>query len=195
MEEKRGLSAVVSRLSVREKRLLVFWVVGMAIIVVFLVGYFATTKIGAKKEAAVSYQETLDVIRTKQGAYLARKGESPDKLSDKIANNKIKLQTFLDGEAGKFSLRIKNFKESSVPLGGKRRKDKKNTGPSIMEETVAIDIEETEYSNVVGFMDAINATKELVVIKRVKVSRPRRGINSTKVRVSMTVSTFKLGGS
>lgn len=189
MEEKQGFW---DRLSERERRLLVIWALAMAFIVVFLGGYFTYGAIAEKAEKADAYVAAVDLMARKQTSYLANKADGGEKLSDRIAGNQLKLQTFLDQEASKHNIKIKNFKESSVPVGGKRKK-KDAKGPQIIEETVAIDLTDTEYINVVGFLDAIDRSNELVVIKRVDVARPRRG-NNANVRVSLTVSTFKLGG-
>jgi hypothetical protein len=188
VEEKQGFWA---RLSDRERRLLVVWALAMSFIVVFLGGYFAFSAIDEKEEKAQQYAAAVDLMTRKQGEYLARKAGGGEKLSDRIAGNQLKLQTFLDQEAAKHNIKIKNFKESAVPVGGKRRK-KDAKGPQVIEETVAIDLTDTEYGNVVGFLDAIDRSPELVIIKRIDVARPRRNDGPT-VRVALTVSTFKLG--
>ena len=188
MEHKQGFW---ERLSERERRLLVVWALAMGFIVVFLGGYFSYSVIAEKAEKGEQYAAAVDLMTRKQADYLSRKQDGGEKLSDRIAGNQLKLQTFLDQEAAKHNIKIKNFKESAVPVGGKRRK-KDAKGPQIIEETVAIDLTDTEYINVVGFLDSIDRSPELVVIKRIDISRPRRDDGPT-VRVALTVSTFKIG--
>ncbi len=189
MEEKQGFW---SRLGDRERRLLVVWGLTMSVMALFLGGYFSHSAISKKGEAAQKYVEAVDDISRKQAEYLSRKsGGGGLPLAERIEKNDLKLQTFLEREAANFNLKIENFSGSKLPVGGKRKRKDDDKGPRIIEETIAIDIRDTEYSNLVAFLDALQRSPELIVIKRIDVSRRKRNPDG-KVRISMTVSTFKM---
>ncbi len=195
MEDQNKLVAWYRNLSDREQRLVGVWFVAMIFIVIFI----TTVKInGAIEDRRVNidaYESALKLIAERQDEYATAKGGGTGggkSLDERIATNEIKLQTFLDKEATRFDLKINNFKESSAPVGGKR--SKKDAG-GVMEESVVIDIESADYTQFARFVDKIQRSPELLVIKRLSLQRPRRANEPQKVRVSMTISTFKKGDS
>ncbi len=204
MENQGGALGFYERLSQRERRLLVAWATTMGLLGTFLVGWFIWGTISEKQEKFEQNQEVLQLIARKQNEYLQRKngggsGDDSKKIEEKIATNELKLQTYLDREAGRFNLKIKNFKESSLVVGGK--KGKKTEGSALLEESVAIDIEEAPFKDVARFLDALKSSRELIIIKRIDIDRPRRNSRAKSnpdedqpqapVKTSLTVSTFK----
>ncbi len=191
--------AFFNRLSSREKRLLVVWVFSMMGIVAFIVGVQINSAIEKRSEGIESYERALKLIRDRQDEYiLDNKAAGAKPLKERIDNNDLKLQTFLDAEAMRFDLKINNFKEQSLPLGGKRgKKDEKAT---VIEESVTIEIEKADFKKFAQLVDKINNAPELLVIKRIHIQKPRNRRNAVgsdanprEVRVTMTVSTFKKG--
>ena len=195
MEEKPGLIGRLEqtweRLSVREQRLAILWIVAMALMASFLIGYKSWTAITDVGEAVEQNKEALDLIDRKRAAFLANMGSDGEgSLQDRIETNELKLTTFLDKEASKFDLKIDNFKESSAPVGSKNSKKDVAAG-TLMEESVNVNIRDAEYNKFARFLDAIERSRELLVIKRVEVNRRRRSEDQSKVDVQLTVSTFK----
>ncbi len=200
MEQESKLKAIVNRLSARERRLLVVWVIAMAAIVVFIVSVKINGAIQERREGIATYQAALTLIAERQDEYLLAKsggGPSAKPLKERIDTNEIKLQTYLDKEAMRFDLKINNFKEQSLPVGGKRSGKKKAPEGSLIEESVTIEIENADYKKFAEFVDKIHRSPELLVVKRIQVQKPRRlEPNSPhQVRVTMTISTYKKAAS
>lgn len=187
MEGQGRIAEALEKLSPREKKLLGLWAVSMAFIVIMLGSWLAWSSIEEKALKAEEYQNTLQLIAKRQGEYLSNKGSGSKPVEQRMAENKIKLQTFLDREATRYNLKIKNFKESSAPLSGKS----KGGGP--VEESITIDVDEADFNDLSRFLDSLAKSKELIVIKRVDIERARRFNESGKVKMTMTVSTFKQG--
>jgi hypothetical protein len=166
------------------------WVFAMAAIATFLLSTTVLGRINDIEDEVASNRETLDLIALKQRDFVA--GQSSGKGEDvklKIKDNKLKLTTFLDKEAGRFDLKIDSFKESSAALGSKRAKKAKKGG--IIEESVTIEIGKAEYGNIMKFLDAVDGSRELMVIKRVQIKKPRRAKDQEFMEATITVSTFK----
>ena len=201
MEQESRLKAIYTRLSPREKRLLIVWVFAMMGILVFIVTVKIKGAIEDRRTGIESYQATLKLIQDRQDEYVVgQKGSGTKPLKERIDENTIKLQTFLDAEAMRFDLKINNFKEQSLPVGGKR--PKKGEPVAVVEESVTIEIENADYKKFAQFVDKISRAPELLVIKRIHIEKARRSAsniasdaNPREVRVTMTVSTYKKGES
>lgn len=191
MEQENRLTAFYQRLSPREQKLAVLWVFAMIFIALFIVGVQINSGIEKRRAAIEEYSKALKLIAERQDEYVNAQGGSGS-LDERIEKNELKLQTFLDKEATRFDLKINNFKESSVPIGGKRPK-KGEAVKGIVEESVTIDIENADYTKFARFADKIRTSPELIVIKRLDVQKARRSADPQEVRITMTVSTFKMG--
>lgn len=194
MDAKPGLidklGAFYGRLSPRERVMAIFWVFAMAAIAVFLLSTTVLGRITDIEDEVEVNRQTLDLIALKQRDYLAaRSVDSSDNVKTRIKDNKLKLTTFLDKEAGRFDLKIENFKESSAAVGSKRGKKAEKGG--VVEESVTVEIKRAEYGNIMKFLDSVNGSRELMVIKRVRIKKPRRARDQEFMEATITVSTFK----
>jgi len=195
MEENVGLMGRLEqtwdRLSVRERRLAILWIVAMLVMGSFLIGYKSWNAITDVGDAVDQNKEALELIDRKRDTFLASVGSNGEgSLQDRIETNQLKLTTFLDKEASKFDLKIDNFKESSAPVGSKSSKKDVAAG-TVMEESVNVNIRDADYAKFARFLDDIKRSRELLVIKRIEVNRRRRSDDQSKVDVQLTVSTFK----
>ena len=197
MEESK-LKALYTRLSQREKRLLVVWVITMTGLAIFVVSVLINSAVENRREGIAAYSRALELINTRQDDYILANKNNAIPIQERIESNELKLQTFLDAEAMRFDLKINNFKEQSLPVGGKRLK--KGEKAAVVEESVTIEIEKADYKKFSQFVDKIHNAPELLVIKRIHVQKPRQrrssvasDANPRDVRVSMTISTFKKG--
>ena len=193
MDKNTG-QGFLERLSARERKLLSIWAIAMSFMAVFLCGWLLWSSLSEKADAAEAYQNTLDLIARKQQDFLANKGKA-DKtdLNAQIEGNEIKLQSFLDREANKESLKITNFKESIIPLTSKQ--NRKEGEPGLVEESLTITIDSAEFKNLGRFMDALARSKELITIKRIDLERSRTFKADGTFKMNMTVSTYKKGAS
>lgn len=183
-DKKPGLLA---RLNPRERNLLVLWAVSMIALVLFLGSWLAWSSISEKVDAAAAYQDTLDLLSRRQAEFLASQNkDNGGSLDERVANNELKLQSFLDREAARHTLKISNFKESNAPLGGKKGDPK-----AILEESITIDVEDAPFPDLSRFLDSIARSKELIVVKRVHVERSRKFQTDGTFKMTMIVSTFK----
>ena len=187
------------KLSARERRLLVVWVFSMMGIAAFIVAVLVNSAVEDRSEGVEQYEKALRLIKDRQDEYLLENKSGGKSIKEQIEKNELKLQTFLDAEAMRFDLKINNFKEQSLPVGGKRGKDEK---AAVIEESVTIEIEKADYKKFAQLVDKIHSAPELLVIKRIHIQKPRgrrsigsasQDVNPREVRVTMTVSTFKKG--
>lgn len=193
MEENRStgrIEALLARLSPRERKLLVFWLVAMGFIGLFLLGNSAWSTLDELDTKLIENQEALDLIARRQSRYLEAKGGAGNSVEARLARNELRLTTHLDKEASRYNVKITNFKDGSSPVGAKKGAKAAAAG-GITEEWVTVDLEPVEYDKVLRFLDALQSSPELIVIKRIEITRPKRGTNSDKVEAKLTVSTFK----
>ncbi|MEL6179849.1 MAG: hypothetical protein AAFS10_12895 [Myxococcota bacterium] len=196
MEENVGLIGRIEQtwagFTQREQRLVTAMLIILPLLAVFLIGTRSWNALSDLGTAVEENKAALELIERKRGAYLASKGSGggAKSLKERIETNELKLTTFLDKEASKFSLKIDNFKESSAPVGSKGSKKDVAAG-GVIEESVNVNIRDAEYSKFARFLDAIHRSRELLVIKHVEVNRRRRAQDQSKVDVQLTISTFK----
>lgn len=182
------LQQAFARLSPRERKLLVLWIVAMIVIGGFLLSTTVLSRLDDMETRIAENQEALELIGKKQGQYLESKGGAGNSFESRLARNDLRLTTYLDKQATRFDVKISNFKDGETPVGGK--KGTKATA-GLVEEWVAVDIDQVEYDKVTRFIDALQASPELIVIKRIEITRPRRGASQDKVDAKLTVSTYK----
>ena len=196
---RETVSSFFEKLSVRERRLLVVWVFAMMGIAAFILVVLVNSAIDERSEGIEQYETALRLIKERQDEYLNKSSKGGKNIKEQIEKNELKLQTFLDAEAMRFDLKINNFKEQSLPVGGKRGKEDK---AAVIEESVTIEIDKADYKKFAQLVDKIHSAPELLVIKRIHIQKPRgrRGAsvgspdaNPREVRVTMTISTFKKG--
>ena len=199
MEERTGfinrLEQVWARLSVRERRMAVIWLISVSCMATFVVGFKSWNAITDSGTSVEENIEALELIERKRAEYISSRGDNNKSLKERIKLNELKIATFVDKEASKFELKIDNFKESSAPVGSNSRSSRQDSDKAakgtIIEESVNVNIRGAEYDKVARFLDAIQRSKELLVIKRVEVNRKRRSRDKSSVDVTLTVSTFK----
>lgn len=182
------LQQAFTRLSPRERKLLLLWIVAMVVIAGFLLSTTVLSRLDDMETRIAENQEALDLITRKQAQYLASTSGTGNSLDARLAKNDIRLTTYLDKQATRFDVKISNFKDGENPVGGKKGA-KVATG--IVEEWVAVDIDQVEYDKVTRLLDALQSSPELLVVKRIEITRARRGGGQDKVDAKLTVSTFK----
>lgn len=194
MDETQGggrLSQMYQNLSERERKLLVLWGFAMGFIALFLIGNFAWSSLDDLDTRLVEHQEALELISSRQARYLQAKGATGDSVEAKLNNNDLRLTTFLDKEATRYEVKITSFKDGSNPVGAKKGSKDTAAAAGLTEEWATVTIEGVEYGKLIRFIDALAASKEIIVLKRIDITRPRRGKEADKVEATLTVSTFK----
>lgn len=192
MESSSRLGQAWEQLSARERNLLILCVVTIVGLGTFIVGFKSWNAITDSGLAVETNLETLDLINRKKAQYLSQKGENSEDLNKRIKENKLKLTTHIDKEAGRFELKVDSFKESSGPVGSRSSKTADDAPKgTILEETVTVNIRNADYDKVAKFLDAIKRSRELIVIKRIEINRKRRSKDKPSVDVTLMISTFK----
>ena len=192
MESSSRLGQTWEQLSARERNLLVLCAVTIIGLGTFIVGFKSWNAITDSGLAVETNLEALDLINRKRAQYLNQKGDNREDLDKKIKENKLKLTTHIDKEAGRFELKVDSFKESSAPVGARGSKSAEDAPKgTVLEETVTVVIRNAEYDKVAKFLDAIKRSRELIVIKRVEITRKQGAKKNSTVVATLMISTFK----
>jgi hypothetical protein len=177
-------------LSDSEKR----YVIGAAIFFPTLIMVVAlivfVQSIGEVETETQRYKDSLDLLATAAPVYLeqkknAQQATSHKKLDDEMmANNDIKLTSFVAGHASKADITVSSYDEDELPFGSKDNDE----GPIIVEQQLRVEIREASMANLVKLMDFIEKDTKPVFIKRIDIRK--RGRDAGEVRAILTVSTF-----
>lgn len=170
-----------SRLSDRERRL-VLLTVSVALILFVLGGaYFVSSSLDSKRKRVELRREQLEQILSREGKYnAAAKREKRD--AARLRGNNISLFSLLQKSAGELGLALNDLNERKSPL-------RNNT--DITEVSVDVNLKKVSVDKFNALLEKIEgpASKGLVKVLKLKVST--RHDNDELLDVKMTVATWK----
>jgi type II secretory pathway component PulM len=174
------LATSFSRLSERERRLVL--VTGVVAILLFVGGgsWAASGALDAKRKRVVAKQEQLDQILALRDRY--QEAEQQEKrAASRVKSNTTSLFSLLQKTAGELGLQLNDLNERKVPV--------KDT--DLVEVSVDVNLKEVSIDKLNSFLEKIEGKRRDDVVKVQKLKVKTRFDAPDMLEVSMTVATWK----
>ena len=164
-----------------------------AMLLLGLVYYSFNQGQSALEEEIAEYQGTLKLLSAQGPQYAQAKEDLKRKSSadvtsqkfspERLKNNNVQLTSLVAELAKTANIKVDKYDEDELPLSSG-----KDGGPVITEKLLRFDVRDAEMSNLLALLDAIEASKEPVFIKRINLREIRR--KKGHVRAYVTVATY-----
>ena len=183
-KSRRG-PGVLSRLSSREKALLMIMVVLFGAMFAYIFGKSFLSSAGDLDSRLSQYENALQQLSARQDDFV-EKIRRAEEIRNKLESNDLQLRTFLESECRETSVAVPSiYNDSVIP----QRDPETGEARYVEYETVAT-INSVNPTNLSRLMHRIATSDELVLLKAVDVRPSRRNDGTYQVR--LTVSTYKL---
>lgn len=175
-----GLSAALSRMSERERRLVA---VTAAVAVLMVVGgafWWASSTLDARARRVRSLDESLQQILALETQY-REAAEREQQSASRLRSNSVSLFSVLQRSAGELGLVLNDLNERQVPMreGG------------LTEVSVEVNLKQVSIDKLSLFLEKIEGRSSAGLVKVMKLKVKTRHDNDELLDVNMTVSTWK----
>lgn len=170
--------AALARFSDRERMLLGVMMLVFATLAVLGVTFVVRGRLADLHEGIEARRDALQLLATQADEY-RRNSAYNDALREQLANNQIRLSTFIEGRAGRANIpRPREFRDAQQVLEG-----------GITMYTTTADFGGIEFEQMQRLLQSIEEADELVFTRQVAVAPARRGGNGIDLEV--TLATYK----
>ena len=181
---RRG-PGVLSRLSSRERVLLLLMAVLFGAMFAFIFGKSFLSSSGDLDSRLEQYENALQQLSARQDDFVEQVRRS-EEINAKLETNDLQLRTFLEGECRETSVSVPSmYNDSVIP-----QRDPETGLARIVEYETVATINSVNPTNLSRLLHRIATSDELILLKAVDVRPSRRSDGSYQVR--LTVSTYKL---
>ena len=181
----RRSPGILSRMSSREKALLVLMIGIFGSMFAFIFGKSFLSSGGDLDSRLTQYENALQQLSSHQDDFIEMVRRS-EEINGKLATNELQLRTFLEGECRETSIAVPSiYNDSVIP-----QRDPETGEARIVEYETVATINSVNPTNLSRLMHRIATSPELILLKAIDVRPSRRNDGSYQVR--LTVSTYKL---
>jgi hypothetical protein len=192
-EVNQNKGSALSKLSAGERQKLMLLVLNFLVLGMGSAIYMFYQSLGAMEEEIERYRQAIEAMaevapKLAEAKAAAAQGaeDSASRFTPEIlSKNDLKLTSFVASHATAADIKIENYDEDSIILS-----NNKDTGASLVEKIVKVEVREVEFDKLLNFLERIETSREPVVIKvislRAKDTKKRDGL----VRASLQISTY-----
>lgn len=168
----------LGRLTQREQFMVVGCAAVVALFILLLIGWGVARGIDSvENRVKVKTQQLTDVLAL-QGEYKARQQEQQARLKS-LGSSPVRLVSLVEESA----------KQAGVDIGQLRPEDGEPSADGVIESRVDLRASGLSVDRLQDFLNRMEASSGVVVVRHLKVSRPYR---KDTAEVEISVSTFKL---
>ncbi|MFW5968378.1 MAG: hypothetical protein ACOCV2_12710 [Persicimonas sp.] len=172
-----------------QKLLLVMMVVLPLVFVALVLGIFKRSLDDIEAQTR-QHHNSLELLAEGAKDYAERQsdrdsGGLADKFTEEaLQDNDVKLRSLVASKANAADVNVSSYGTDEQPLGSGD-----DSGPTLVEEIVDIEIRNAEHEKLLDFFEEIESSEQPVVLKRVDIrSKPNQ---AGEVRARVEVSTFE----
>lgn len=166
------------RLTQREQFMVMGCAAAVAAFIVFLVGLMVSSAITRAEARVKSKTDQLTQVLQLQGDYKARQKERDDKMAE-LSKSNVRLTALVEDFA----------RQAGVELASLKPEDGEPNSEGISESSVDLTIRNLSADRLQKFLELIENSKELVIARRLKVTRPYR---KDTVDLEVKLVTYKV---
>lgn len=177
-EQIGNLRASFARLSQREQLLVIVAGAAVALFVFFLVGMSVSSAINTAEKRVKAKTDQLAQVLQLQGEYKARERDREARLRE-LGRSNLRLVSVVEDVA----------RQAGVEIGQLKPEEGEPNAEGIVESRVDLRASNLSADRMAKFLELVENTKGLVIVRRLKIDRPYR---RDTVDVEMTITTYKL---
>ncbi|MBC7792491.1 MAG: type II secretion system protein M [Clostridia bacterium] len=167
-----------TRLTQREQLMVIGCVAAVATFIVFIVGLLVSSAISRAELRVKSKTDQLTQVLQLQGEYKARLKERDDKMAE-LGRSNVRLTALVEDFA----------RQAGVEIGQLKPEDGEPNSDGISESSVDLNVRGLSADRLQKFLELIENSKELVIARRLKVTRPYR---KDTVDLELKLVTYKM---
>lgn len=138
------------------------------------------------RQALEAMAEAAPKLAEAKAASAASADDGASRFSPEVlAKNELKLTSFVASHATAADIKIENYDEDSSVLSSN-----KETGASLTEKIVKVEVREAEFDKVLAFLERIETSREPVVVKVISLRAKDVKARNNIVRANLQISTY-----
>jgi hypothetical protein len=138
------------------------------------------------RQALEAMAEAAPKLAEAKAASAASADDGASRFSPEVlAKNELKLTSFVASHATAADIKIENYDEDSSVLSSN-----KETGASLTEKIVKVEVREAEFDKVLAFLERIETSREPVVVKVISLRAKDAKARNNIVRANLQISTY-----
>lgn len=172
------INAQLERLNERERVLVVGGGAGAILLIFTIVGVLISNAIGAAERRVILKTAQLAEVIQLEGEYKARERERQAKLRE-LERSNVRLIAVVEDAA----------RTAGIEIGQIRPEEGEPNEEGVVESTVDLRASDLSVDRLQKFLETVENTPGLVVVRRLQVSKPYR---RDTLNIELTVSTYKV---
>ncbi len=165
------------RLTQREQLMVLGCAAAVVLTIFALVGMFVSSAISRAENRVKVKTDQLTQVLQLQGEYKARKTEREEKMRE-LGKSNVRLVSMVEEFA----------RQAGVEIGQLKPEDGEPNAEGVVESRVDLRVGGLSADRLQKFLELIDNSKELVITRRLKVTRPYK---RDTVDVELTLTTYK----